>query len=105
MKMNPTLFMTFNQMISNRKQFFFHVCVWMAVALSALLAIAIIITAFRGDTTMLGDPYYEDQIMAWQRAFAPWAFTWLIVALSVALAIIGSLKTTSDNHQKKHASK
>ena len=83
MKMTPIL-----SMISSHKQFFFRICLWTIVILCGLLAVAIIVTALRGNTTLLGDPYYEDQIMAWQRAFAPWAFTWMIVVLSVILAMI-----------------
>ena len=52
------------------------------------MAIAILLMATQGDPTVLGDPYYEDHIIAHQRAFAPWAFTMLVISLCIPIALL-----------------
>lgn len=64
------------------------------IAAMVYLSISCVVIGYlatTGDTTLLGDPFYEDQILAQQRAFVPWAFTWIIVGLSVIMAIIERL--------------
>lgn len=62
-----------------------------AIILLLLVLIAgdILWRATTGDTTLLGDPYYEDTILANSRALPSLVFTWTIVALCLVLAIIG----------------
>lgn len=43
--------------------------------------------ALQGDTTLLGDPYYEDQILAPARAFGPWA----IMCMAISIVILARL--------------
>lgn len=47
------------------------------LVLLVTIAVCTYYLALQGDTTTLGDPYYEDQILAPERAFAPWTL-WLI---------------------------
>ncbi|MDP3970722.1 MAG: hypothetical protein Q8P90_03405 [bacterium] len=75
-------------MTSNLKNKIFSSIMWVITALIALTAIYIIYLATLQDTTLLGDPYYEDQILAHQRAFAAWAFTWFSIALSMIAGIM-----------------
>ena len=55
------------------------------VGLLGVLSIWTFILAAQGDTTLLGDPYYEDQILAPERAFGPWALC-VLVLLNAILA-------------------
>lgn len=60
---------------------------------TVLLVIIAILTyylAVQGDTTLLGDPYYEDQILAPGRAFGPWALTMIACGI-VVLARLAKL--------------
>lgn len=50
------------------------------------IAFTIFYLASKNDTTLLGDPYYEDKILAYQRALVPWLFTIANVALSLLIA-------------------
>lgn len=65
-------------------------------ALTIVIVLLVIIAgltyylALQGDTTLLGDPYYEDQILAPERAFAPWALMMIAVGI-VGLAKLASL--------------
>ena len=52
------------------------------------MSFSIIYLAFQGDTTLLGDPYYEDQILAPQRAFIPWALTMATIVIAVVVAVL-----------------
>gem|GEM_PF-3045376 len=54
-------------------------------------AIAIFILALTHDTTLLGDPYYEDKILAPQRALVPWLMTIISVGLALLLLIVKRL--------------
>lgn len=62
--------------------------VWGIVFYLCLMALSIFYLASTGDTTTLGDPYYEDNITAAERAFAPWAFTLLIGVLALLSGIL-----------------
>lgn len=50
-------------------------------------ALAILYLAITGDTTLLGDPYYEDKILAPQRALIPWCATMLSIVVTMLMAI------------------
>lgn len=63
------------------------------IVLSCLVsALAILFLATRNDTTLLGDPYYEDQILAPQRALIPWLLTLFVLLLAAVLGIVERLK-------------
>lgn len=53
------------------------------LVLLAAIALCTYYLALQGDTTALGDPYYEDQILAPERAFAPWALLMLVIVVLV----------------------
>lgn len=53
-----------------------------------LSSVYIIYLATTGDTTLLGDPFYEDQIMANQRAFAAWALALINLAISGTVGLL-----------------
>lgn len=55
-------------------------------------ALAVLILATRHDTTLLGDPYYEDQILAPQRALVPWIMTCATLLLGLIAGVLGRLK-------------
>ena len=59
------------------------------LALLVATAIDIIWRATTADTTLLGDPYYEDAILAHERALPSLIITGIVVALCLVLAIIG----------------
>lgn len=48
-------------------------------------ALAIFFLATKHDTTLLGDPYYEDHISVPQRAFVPWLATLTTIPLTLIL--------------------
>lgn len=82
------LFMNFNN------TFIQKIIPYSLIVVIVYLSISCIVIGYlaaTGDTTLLGDPFYEDGIMAQQRAFVPWAFTWIIVGLSVIMAIVERL--------------
>ena len=55
-------------------------------------ALAILVLATQRDTTLLGDPYYEDQILAPQRALIPWMMTLITIILSLIIGVWERLK-------------
>lgn len=65
---------------------FSKVVTWTIAGILVLIALATFILAATGDTTPLGDPYYEDTILAPNRAYAPWALALVSVTLSLVLA-------------------
>jgi hypothetical protein len=56
-------------------------------------ALGILYLASLNDTTLLGDPYYEDKILAPDRAFIPWLATMIVVLLAVIVGITDRLST------------
>lgn len=83
---------------------------WLIMLSLLVTAIAIFALAATGDPTRLGDPYYEDKILAPERAFIPWLLTMLNIALAVIYAFCNILAvkkrippratTTTDNQTK-----
>ncbi|EKD75942.1 MAG: hypothetical protein ACD_43C00272G0012 [uncultured bacterium] len=67
---------------------FSRIITWTIILCLSLTAVTIFILAAQGDTTALGDPYYEDTILAPDRAFAPWALCLLTLALVLVVAVI-----------------
>ena len=53
------------------------------LVLLAAIAMSTYYLALQGDTTVLGDPYYEDQILAPERAFAPWALLMIVTGVLI----------------------
>lgn len=66
---------------------FVKVILWVITGCILIIAGFIFYLASTGDTTLLGDPYYEDQILAPQRAFVPWAFSLVCIACAVLAGI------------------
>lgn len=64
------------------------------------MALAIVYLAFQGDTTLLGDPYYEDKILAPQRAFIPWALTMGTILIAVIVSALDWYHEHYDNKKK-----
>ena len=62
--------------------------------LLVLIAGATFFLALGGDTTTLGDPYYEDQILAPERAFAPWALAIIACSIVVIAKIVSLWKSS-----------
>lgn len=77
MKTKPTAYSSFTKAI-----------LWTLVGISLAIAVLIYYLATTGDTTALGDPYYEDQILAPARAFGPWALSLFGSGLALMLTII-----------------
>ncbi|EKD78590.1 MAG: hypothetical protein ACD_41C00317G0011 [uncultured bacterium] len=69
---------------------FVNICLTVVTILLVAIAGLTFYLALQGDTTLLGDPYYEDQILAPDRAFAPWALMMIASGL-VVLAKVMSL--------------
>lgn len=61
---------------------------WTIVVIAICMALSIFYLAGKGDTTALGDPYYEDQILAPERAFGPWALSLFGSALTGVLGVL-----------------
>ncbi len=80
MKITTTAFSNFTKIIW-----------WTLLVISLAIAVLVFYLAASGDTTMLGDPYYEDQILAPQRAFGPWALSLFGVAIIIVLRIVTAL--------------
>lgn len=59
-------------------------------------ALAVVFLATRDDTTLLGDPYYEDTISVPQRALVPWLTTMLTIPLTLSLAWLIRTKNKSN---------
>ncbi|MBI4407986.1 MAG: hypothetical protein HY565_05820 [Candidatus Kerfeldbacteria bacterium] len=63
-----------------------------ALTVVAVLLVAIAVCtyylALQGDTTALGDPYYEDQILAPERAFAPWTLLMSTIGVLVIAKLV-----------------
>ena len=66
---------------------FVKTSLWVVTFCLLIIAGFIFYYASTKDTTLLGDPYYEDQILAPQRAFIPWAFSLVCVACAVLAGI------------------
>lgn len=70
----------------------FTICANLIVlVITALLIICALWTLYlanQGDTTLLGDPYYEDTILAPDRAFGPWLVMLSVVTLAIIRKII-----------------
>ena len=58
------------------------------VALLGAIAVWTFFLALQGDTTLLGDPYYEDTILAPDRAFGPWALCLLVILNAVVTKLV-----------------
>lgn len=79
---------------------FVNTCLTIVLVLLATIAISTYYLALQGDTTILGDPYYEDQILAPERAFAPWALLMLVI---VVLVIAKLVQVGANWRQRKSA--
>lgn len=66
-----------------------------------LIALFIYYLALGGDTTPLGDPYYEDQILAPERAFGPWALSLFGVAIVIILRICARWMHVHSTHKHR----
>ncbi|MFA6474990.1 MAG: hypothetical protein WCV88_02185 [Patescibacteria group bacterium] len=75
------------------KPIVYIVCVNLIVILLVSLSLWVIYLALLGDTTLLGDPYYEDQILAPTRAFGPWSFMLLVMILAIIAKITEPAKS------------
>lgn len=67
---------------------FVNTCFTTVIVLVAAIAVCTYYLALQGDTTLLGDPYYEDQILAPERAFAPWALLMLVIVVVVVAKLV-----------------
>lgn len=69
------------------------------IALTVVMILLMIIALFtfylalQGDTTLLGDPYYEDQILAPERAFGPWALAMIASGIVVIAKLVSLWKS------------
>lgn len=69
------------------------------IALTVIMILLMIIALFtfylalQGDTTLLGDPYYEDQILAPERAFGPWALAMIASGIVVIAKLVSLWKS------------
>ena len=68
------------------------------LVLIVTIALCTYYLALQGDTTALGDPYYEDQILAPERAFAPWALLMIITGVLIVTRLV---QWVSTRHQPK----
>ncbi len=72
---------------STRQTIYYSLLVAILVAILVICADLLVYAAF-GDNTALGDPYYQDTLLANQRAPLALIASWLVVSLSVMAGII-----------------
>lgn len=89
--MNTTLSMN-----SNTRRTTYQHLITIIVGLVVLLSLDILVRASLQDHTALGDPYYQDTILATQRAPVALVCSWLVVILSIVASLVRP-KTKTDS--------
>ena len=70
-----------------------NIALTIIAVLLAIIALLTFYLALQGDTTLLGDPYYEDQILAPERAFGPWALAMIACGIAVIAKVVSLWKS------------
>lgn len=82
-------------MNTKTRQIIYQHLILVILGLVILLCLDILVHAALQDHTALGDPYYQDAILATQRAPIALICSWLVVILSLAASLLKP-KTKTD---------